>query len=351
MTQELKLATLASLIGLLAFAGIAHAQVDDLPSPGLKPGDTFYFLDKFFEGIRTMFVFGDDDEAERYLALARERLAEAHALADDNNDAVDEAVERYDEQFREALRNAAEAKDTELEARVAEATTKHLVVLDEVEERVPEEAKEGIRTAKENSIRGQLETLRNIAERDTPRAVEIFAEAAEGRLQAAQARAEGSDNDEEEATEVEEALAEYEKYAEFGEEIASLAEGLQTGETTVEELVERATAHHRDVLVDVREKVPPQARESIERAMENAERMQMRRPEIPTRPDRDQRSTVDLPGARGENGVPDLPGEAREEADRAPEKSRDSSDQTAPVSPEPDVSEPDIPDVPQRGAY
>ena len=116
---------------------------------------------------------------------------------------------------------------------------------------MPEQAKESVRAVKERSISSQLEALRGIAQQDPEAVVDIFARAAEGRLNAVQSRVGRGGDDEEKAEEVSEALAEYEKYAEFGKEISTLAKGLQTGETTAEELVEQAISHHRNVLRDV----------------------------------------------------------------------------------------------------
>ena len=102
----------------------------------------------------------------------------------------------------------------------------------------------------------------------------IFNRAAEGRLRAAEARANSGGDDSEKVKEVEEALEEFNEYAEFGKEISSLAEGLQTGDTTVEELVERATSHHLDILQSVRSKVPAEAQDGIQKAIDNAGRVQ-----------------------------------------------------------------------------
>jgi len=261
------------------FSGVAHAQTNDLPDPGMLPGSPFYFVKGFFEGVGTFFTFGNSAKAERYLALAERRLAEANALATQGDERAQVAITRYEEQYAAAKERAERAENIDLEARVTDATTKHLAVLDGVLERVPEQAKESIRAAKERSVAGQLEALRGIAGRDPEAAVDIFARAAEGRLNAANARAGRGGDDE--AEEVEEALEEYEKYAQFGQEISTMAEGVRTGETTVEDLVKRATSHHLQVLEDVRQKLPPQAQQQFQRALDSAREVQELRPAIP----------------------------------------------------------------------
>ena len=245
-----KIITIA-ILGVLVFSGTAHAQTSDLPDPGVLPGSPFYFVKIFFEGIGTFFTFGNSVKAERYLGLAEKRLAEAEALAAQGDERAQAAVTRYEEQYTKAKERAERTANPDLKAQVADATTKHISVLDEVLNKVPEQAKESVRAVKERSISGQLEALRGIAQQDPEAVVDIFARAAEGRLNAVQSRVGRSGDDEEKAEEVSEALVEYEKYAEFGKEISTLAKGLQTGETTAEELVEQAISHHRNVLRDV----------------------------------------------------------------------------------------------------
>lgn len=300
------IATLA--VALLVTASPAFAQESE-PSAGTTPASPFFFVERFFEGIGTFFTFGNSAKAERYLALAAERLAEAKALAEEGNERAQAAVALYEEQYEAAKERATAAADADLEARVTDATTRHLSVLDEVYEKVPEQAKASIQAAKERSMTGQIEALRGIAQRDPEAAVYIFARAAEGRLMAAQARANRGGDDE--AEDVEEALAEFEQYAEFGNEISTLAGGLQTGETTVEQLVERATSHYRDVLRDVQSKVPPQAQQSIQRALESAGQLEGRRPAIPA-PTQQQRG---IPENSIERAPVEVPSQAGQGAD------------------------------------
>ncbi len=267
------------VLGVFLFFGTANAQTNNLPSAGTTPGSPIFFLDRFFEGVGTFFTFGEANKAQRYLALAEERLAEAQVLAERQDDEnTTEAVELYEEQFAEAKERAGRTGEIDLEAEVTDATTRHLSALDQVLERVPEQARERVRAAKERTMTGQLEALRGIAQRDPERAAGIFAAAAEGRLRAAQAKAERGGDDEEEAEEVEEALDEYGQYAAFGEEISQIAQGLGTGETEVRTLVERATEHHLQVLQDVKSKVPSQAQDGINRAIQNAERVKQSLP-------------------------------------------------------------------------
>ncbi len=303
-------------VAMIVFASPVFAQENDLPPAGITPASPFFFAERFFEGIGTFFTFGNEAKAERYLALALERLSEAKALAEEGDERAQDAVALYEEQYEKAKERAAEAEDFDLEARVTDATTRHLSVLDEVLKRIPEQAREQVSAAKERTVSGQIEALRGIAQRDPEAAVDIFARAAEGRLNAAQARADrGGDDDETEVEDVEKALEEFERYAAFGNEISTLAEGIQTGETTVDQLVERATSHYRDVLRDVQSKVPPQAQQSIQRALESAGQLDGRRPAIPTPAQQPQRSIPENSIERVPVNVPPQAGQGDDEVE------------------------------------
>ena len=51
-----------------------------LPDPGLVPGDFFYFLDRWGEGINSFFTFNPESKARLALKHAEERASEVHAV-------------------------------------------------------------------------------------------------------------------------------------------------------------------------------------------------------------------------------------------------------------------------------
>ncbi len=146
---------------------------------------------------------------------------------------------------------------------MALATARHLAMLDKVEDSAPEEAKEAIARVRESSMNGQQNALRALARERIERAAEINLTTIEGRLNRARVQAEKNN-----IAEVEDALDNAEKLYRFGEEISALARGLSEN-TTVEELVARATSTHLEVLADIYGKVPEEARPAIEKAIAN----------------------------------------------------------------------------------
>lgn len=153
------------MLAVFLFAGVASANSHGLPNAGMLPGNPFYFLEILSEGIGTFLTFGDIKKAERHLALAGERLAEADELAEKGKaNRAEKATERYQERLDKALAKAEEAKtkgkdtDAVLE-KIAEATVRHQAVLATIYERVPEQAKEAIQRAMEKSARGHETAL------------------------------------------------------------------------------------------------------------------------------------------------------------------------------------------------
>lgn len=165
----LKKLLLVPLLTLFLFAGVVQAQTNDLPEPGMLPGNPFYFLKSWSEGIGTFFTFGDVAKAERFLNLSEKRLAEANALvAKGKPEVAEKAVVRYQEQLNRALTKVEEAKakglDTdEILARVSKATLKHQAVLADVYEKVPEQAKSAIQRAMQVGMRGHEEALKAVS--------------------------------------------------------------------------------------------------------------------------------------------------------------------------------------------
>ena len=136
------------------------AQETELPSPGLTPDSPFYFLETITEAIGTFFTFGDLKKAERYTVLAAERLVEAQAVAEKGkSELAEKTLARYEMQLENSIAMAekAQAKGENIEevmVRVGQATSKHLEVLAEVYEKVPDQAKPAIENAMEASLKG-----------------------------------------------------------------------------------------------------------------------------------------------------------------------------------------------------
>lgn len=131
----------------------------ELPQPDRLPGDALYGLERTKESIelgvaRAPVIGGPEREAMVRTNHADKRLAEAQALIDRNDtERAQQAVERFERGMERANERAQRANSTELDQRMEEASNRQLQALEQVRERVPEEAQEGIQNAIENSQR------------------------------------------------------------------------------------------------------------------------------------------------------------------------------------------------------
>ena len=264
--KHFRLLLVACLVttSLLCGGGAACAQDEQLPDPGITPDSPFYFLDVWGKKAGLFFAFSAEAKAGKALEYAGERLAEAQAMAAKNKvREAQRAANGYDEfldtAFEKSVAASNEGDSENVVEAVALTTSKHLSVLDRVKDTVPEEAKGAITRAQEASINGYKNALLVLAAEKPERATEINLTTIEGRLNRANARTEVPEA-------VEEALSDAEGLFGLGETVSEIARGLGK-DAAVEELVARATVNHLEVLAEIYERVPEQARMGVETAM------------------------------------------------------------------------------------
>lgn len=233
------------------------------------PGDALYDLKLATEELTIALPAGDIARAERALSFAQRRIREMEALAArGRSQDLSSAAENYGYALNLTLAKMEQARNRGLDAgnvtaRVAEATTRHLSVLDRVWDMVPEAAKPAIEHAGNVSQTGYFRALAALAQNNAVRATEINLIGMQGRLDRIRERARDR-----EALQV--TLQQFEAMSEFSEVIYRIAQEVGLNVTELEELIAQASGKHLEVLAEVWEKVPDQAKPAIERAMANA---------------------------------------------------------------------------------
>ncbi len=147
-------------IFLLMVSPVVVAQENELGNPGITPDSAFYFLDRIFDGFQSAESRADEKAAEA-LAMARESKTE-HA---------ERALGLYEGALNRLNERA--QNNEEIAERVAEKTTNHLVVLANVLEQVPDEAKPAIERALEASTRGRDESINALTELNPSRGEQV----------------------------------------------------------------------------------------------------------------------------------------------------------------------------------
>ncbi|MBI2025537.1 hypothetical protein HYT04_01990 [Candidatus Kaiserbacteria bacterium] len=270
-------------VALFASAVVVSAQEADataeediaaIAPAGIAPDSPFYATDRFFERVGLFFAFNRSARAARLLVHAEERLSEARVLAESGDARAEALVLEYDSTLASASIEAELSGNEGTEAVFSERAARHAATFDRVIAQVPEQAKDNVRAARDRYVENHIAVMRSLAEKAPERAAEAFAMASERRANAiARAAEDESEDAPARAREARERAEEFGKYAAFGEEISLIARKLRTGEATVEQLVERATTQHIQVLEDVRARVPQEALVGIDSALQNAQRV------------------------------------------------------------------------------
>lgn len=149
-----------TIIGFM-LTGIASAQAEDVPAPGITPDSPLYMFEKISERLALEIaqapVIGSEElEAKVRANQAAETLAEARAMAEKNKSQhVKKLMQRYSENMNKSAEIAGKSNNSELKNRLRNVSNNQVKTLEEVEKRVPEQARKGIQQAIENSQKNQ----------------------------------------------------------------------------------------------------------------------------------------------------------------------------------------------------
>lgn len=257
----------------LAIAGImiimltmtASAQEDELPDPGITPDSPLYGLDKAMESIQSVFISGNEEKARNGLKIAEERLAEAKAMADKGNyELSEEMSNEYENQIDKSIELGNSTSDSEqkenIQGIVANATTRHQLVLERVVDQVPEPAKRAINSSLNASMKGREKSLTNLGDTNPAKAAKVRFDFADNRINSTKENL----GDE---YKVRERVDEYTREINKTQELIEDAKQKGMNVTEFEGKVANDTSRHLTVLKEVHDRVPEHAKESISHAM------------------------------------------------------------------------------------
>ncbi|MFC1874421.1 DUF5667 domain-containing protein [Chloroflexota bacterium] len=267
--KKLFMVPITAILALtFCFGGVAYAQEAEatLPDPGTTPDSPFYFMDQWGKSISLAFTFNAQGKVEKSLRYADERMAEIDAMMAQNK--IKEATHaangyqnyvgvtnKYMEQVR--------LKGGDVSEKVALMAENHLGYLSDSTDNVTGDARMLMTQTRERAMTCQETALKNMAQGDPEKAAQLNLQLMERqlnriRVQAEEARGEA----------VQARLEVYNRLGNLGDNISQIAKGLGE-ETTVDQLVGMATAHHLEVLAEVQQRVKGEAQEAIEAAIQN----------------------------------------------------------------------------------
>lgn len=240
----------------------------ELPEPGMTPDSFFYGFKRFFERADLFFTFDSPGKAEKQLHLAELRISEARAMAEKNKpEFVEGLLEDYEKSLRESnktlIAGIRRGRDlNNLLERVAIATVLHEDALDKVLEKVPEQARNAIEKAKETAKRGNQEALSSLEKTNPERTAEMHFRIAEKAMRGFQERVL------EKPVDANRLLSEYRERIQKAEETAEKARERGRGTENLEQLIAERTVLHAEILDELLEKAPAEARIGIEKALD-----------------------------------------------------------------------------------
>ena len=269
-----KLIIIAVIVGLaltIALSGNALANESDpaLPDPGITPDNPFYFLDNWSKQISLAFTFNAENKALKALDYADERLAEIQEMINRNKiKAAEKAANGYDKYLENAEENMERAnRQGEFSEALALRTQKQLECMEDCP--YGDEASETLMTgARERAMTSRDNAVRNMAQENPGKAASLNLEIMERQLTRIQANA-GDPG----IQTLQAKLDNFNRMVNLGEEVSQIAHQIGEG-GTVDQVVATATQHHLDVLAEIEETVPEQARTAIQTAINNCEENQ-----------------------------------------------------------------------------
>lgn len=151
---------------LLIAPGLAQSQSSNSAvDPGFLPGNPMHTFETAVERaeVRLAGVIGGPDLKAKAIANnAQERLAEANALADQNrSEEASRAVEKYEEAMNRSKQIVDRGDNSELPEQIRNVSRNNVEQLEQVREKVPEQARKGIDRAIRNSERNGRPNLSN----------------------------------------------------------------------------------------------------------------------------------------------------------------------------------------------
>ena len=186
-------------------------------------------------------------------------------------------LRQYDRMTRVASDIVLEERSLDLNERYADELHRSLTAIETLDTLSPSLLPGITRSVDEvrsRSVNSQLASLAPLAVERPERAVAAFAKTADYYVERLQDKARRGEDTAGAFSEI------TSSYSDFGSEIASLARVTRGEEAAVRELVQRATAHHVEVLSDVRDRVSETAQQAIDRAISDTSSTQRAMPPV-----------------------------------------------------------------------
>lgn len=147
-----KTITLIMALMFMLIPGAFAVETQEVDA-GLTPDSPFYFMDRFGESLSIAFTFNDEGKAQKHLEFAQERLEEMKVTEKTDK------IEDLQENFAKNLQKSEEkTKSGDFTEKIEQVRARNQEVLNELKDKLPEEAQKGIENAIANSQKAKSYT-------------------------------------------------------------------------------------------------------------------------------------------------------------------------------------------------
>lgn len=149
-----KLFAAFAVLLVTSLVGAHSVHGSELPAEKAKPGTFNYGVMKAQESISLALTFNKKEKAKKHLKFAERRLVEAENAADEGEkEKAGELVKNYQKQLgkaQEIKSQLSESEREEVQEEINQSSKASIEVLEDLSDRVPEQAKAGIQQALDN---------------------------------------------------------------------------------------------------------------------------------------------------------------------------------------------------------
>jgi len=140
----------------------------EIKDPNLLPDSPFYFFKNWGRSIKYFFTFNSVKKAELKLKYADERIIEIKKLIKEKGDPkkIKEAFEKYQEELEGIASNDIDDSASKFFDKFTKHQTLHYRILQKLEDQVPEEVYERIRTTREEHLRKFGEVMNKLENKE-----------------------------------------------------------------------------------------------------------------------------------------------------------------------------------------
>ena len=263
----MKKTILVCLLTIAILAVQVFAQ-EELPDPGITPDSRLYGLDRAIERLQLILTRDRVAKARLHLRLVEERLAEANTMFEKGKPEFAQSLmkdheKEINETEVETEKARAEGRNvTDLVEHISSITYKHITILSDLLDRVPEQAKPHIEHAINVSSKGHIRALKRLGDVEPEKVAGLSSKFAEKRLLKAKEMIEKGKTEHGRRL-----IEEYEKEVNETQEAIEKAKRLGRNVTELAEHVANMTYKHIEALETLLEKVPEPTKIHIEHAI------------------------------------------------------------------------------------